>query len=42
MKGIGFPNRLLKEGDGLRDRWMDGGETATWGVEESVREVRRQ
>jgi len=27
MKGIGFPNRLLKEGDGLRDRWIEGGET---------------
>ncbi len=26
MKGIGFPNRLLKEGDGLKDRWMVGGE----------------
>lgn len=25
MKGIGFPNRLLKESDGLRDRWMAGG-----------------
>lgn len=26
MKGIGFPNRLLKESDGLRDGWMAGGE----------------
>lgn len=28
MKGIGFPNRLLKEIDGLRDRWIVGGEKA--------------